>query len=178
MTQVARHDLETPQPLLRLLPGFVFLGTFAIYLLTLCPTVVGGDAGELITVAARGGVAPPPGYPLFSILGKLFSLLPWGSVAWRVNLLSATCGAGAAVLLFLAVCRWTKAPWAGLLSAGLFAFSPLAWRYAVTAEVFALNDLLLAAMLLLAARHAEARDVKGLIAFAAVAGLGLSNHHT
>jgi hypothetical protein len=178
MNHVSPPELETPQALQRLLPWLVFLGTLSVYVVTLCPTIVGGDAGEMVTVAATGGVAHPPGYPLFTILGKLFSLLPWRSVAWRVNLLSATCGAGAAALLFLAVSRWTRAPWAGLLSAGLFAFSPVVWRYSVTAEVFALNDLILAAMLFLAARHAQARDVKGLVAFACVAGLGVSNHHT
>lgn len=48
------------------------------------------------------GVAHPPGYPTFTLVNKLFiTLLPWGSVAWRANLLSALCAAGAGTLLYV-----------------------------------------------------------------------------
>ncbi len=153
----------------------------AAYAWTLAPTVVGGDSGELITVGATLGVAHPPGYPLYTLLAKLFTLVPWGSVAQRVNLLSAVCGAGAAVLLCRAVRRLTGDAWCGAAAAGAFAFSPLVWPYAVTAEVFPLNNLLVAALLLLlvVVDGAEGAGVRrGLCAFALVSGLALSNHHT
>jgi hypothetical protein len=169
---------EPASPIARGGAPLAFLVTWVVYVLTLAPSVPGGDGGELVAVAATLGVAHPPGYPLFTLLGKLFTFLPLGSVAWRVNLLAATCGALAAAFLFAAVARWTRAAWAGLLAAGIFAFSPHAWRYAVSAEVFALNDLLVAALLWLAARHAERPRAGGVAAFAAVAGLALSNHHT
>jgi hypothetical protein len=154
---------------------------FAVYAWTLAPGVVGGDSGELITVGATLGVAHPPGYPLYTLLAKLFTLLPWGSVAQRVNLLSAACGAGAAALLCRAVRRWTADAWCGVAAAGAFAFSPLVWPYAVTAEVFPLNNLAVAALLLLlvAVDRADERGMRrGLCAFALVSGLALSNHHT
>ena len=75
--------------------------TFAVYFYTLAPTVVGGDSGELITAAHTLGVVHPPGYPLYTVLTKLFTLLPFGEIAWRVNLLSAVSGALAAALLCL-----------------------------------------------------------------------------
>ena len=52
-----------------------------VYVLTLCPTVYWEDAGELVTVSHVLGIAHPPGHPLYSILGHLFTLLPWGTVA-------------------------------------------------------------------------------------------------
>jgi hypothetical protein len=157
-----------------------------VYLATLCPTVAGGDSGELITVAHLLGVAHPPGYPLYTMVAKLFTWVPIGSVAWRVNLLSALCDSAAAVLLYRATARWTRNSWSGVLAAGAFAFSPLVWPYAVVAEVFAPNNLFTAALLYLSVRHVLSRTsedsprsaVRGLLLPSFVVGLGLSNHHT
>src|SRR2546428_6802477 len=171
------HDQESR--LLRWgLPAIAALGIFLIYLSTLAPSIVGGDTGELITVAYKSGVAHPPGYPLFTMLAKLFTFIPFGTIAWRVNLLSAVCDTGAAVILLVAVRRWTRNHWAGLLAAGLFAFSPLVWRYAVVAEVFALNNLILALMIYLAVRYQEGRKLKFAYLTALAFGLGIANHHT
>lgn len=71
----------------------------AVYLLTLAPGVTGGDAGELIASAYTGGSPHPPGYPLFAILGRIVGQVPVGTVAWRFNVFTAVCGAGAAGLL-------------------------------------------------------------------------------
>ncbi|HTO11605.1 MAG TPA: DUF2723 domain-containing protein [Candidatus Binatia bacterium] len=156
----------------------------AFYLLTLSPTVNGGDSGEFITVAWVLGVAHPSGYPLHTLLATVMTLLPLGSVAWRVALLSALCDAGAAVLLFRAVVLLGGDLAAGLLAAGLFAFAPLIWPYAITAEVFALNNLFAAGLLYWSARALrEAADGPGaplrtLYLAAFWMGLGLSNHHT
>src|SRR5712692_4753423 len=160
------------------LPAITGLGVFLIYLRTLAPSIVGGDSGELITVAYKMGVAHPPGYPLFTMLAKLFTFIPFGTIAWRVNLLSAVCDTSAAVTLLLAVRCWTRNHWAGLLAGGLFAFSPLVWRYAVVGEVFALNNLIVALMLYLAVRYSENHDSKFAYLTALVFGLGMSNHHT
>jgi len=63
------------------LPVITGFGVFLIYLRTLAPSVVGGDTGELITVAYKMGVAHPPGYPLFTLLAKLFTFIPFGTIA-------------------------------------------------------------------------------------------------
>jgi hypothetical protein len=139
--------------------------------------VVGGDSGELICAARVLGVAHPPGYPLYTLLGHLATLLPLGSVAVRVNLLSALADAGAAGLLCLAIHRVTGRAGPGVLAGLAFALSPMVWPYAVTAEVFALNNLLVAALLALSVRGLAAPE-RTLPAAALVFGLGLSNHHT
>src|SRR6185503_4615138 len=135
------------------------------------------------TVAWVLGVAHPSGYPLHTLLAKPMTWLPLGSVAWRVGLLSALCDAGAAVLLFRVVLLLGGDLAGGLLAAGAFAFAPLIWPYAISAEVFALNNLFAAGLLYWSAR--ALREAAGgraplrtLYVAAFWMGLGLSNHHT
>src|SRR5205085_7121388 len=64
-----------------------------LYFLTAARDIVVGDSPELITAAVTLGVAHAPGYPLFTMLGHLFSLIPLGAIPFRVNLLSVACDA-------------------------------------------------------------------------------------
>src|SRR5690349_12233028 len=65
------------------------LGALVLYTLTLAPSVMPGDYAEFQFSAAILGVPHPTGYSLYILLGKLFTLLPFGDVAYRVNLSSA-----------------------------------------------------------------------------------------
>ncbi len=68
--------------------GVVGLIAFVVYALTVERTVPTGDGGELIAAAYVLGVAHPPGYPLYTLLGHLATMLPGGSPALRMNLMS------------------------------------------------------------------------------------------
>lgn len=155
-----------------------FAATLAIYAVTLYPSVPGGDSGELIVAAYDLGVAHPPGYPLFTLLGQAATWLPAGSVAWRVNLLTAILAAAAAAVLMRATWVLTRSLAAGLLAGGLFGFSPLVWRYAVGAEVFSLNNLFVALLLWLLAVFERKPCERRLFVFCVILGLGLTNHQT
>lgn len=176
--EITYEPFAAPSGMDHALAALLGVAVLAVYILTLCPTVPGGDSGELIAVANGLGVAHPPGYPLYTLLGKLFTFVPHGSIAWRVNLLSAVCDAGATVLLFAAVRRWSGDRWAALFAAGLFAFSPLVWGYAIVAEVFPLNNLFVTALLYLAQRYSTDREPRVALVGAFLSGLGLANHHT
>ena len=70
--------------------AFTALIVFLIYLVTLCPSIAPIDAGELATVQILPGVAHPTGYPLFTIIGYLFSLLPlFASKIYQMNFLAS-----------------------------------------------------------------------------------------
>jgi hypothetical protein len=136
------------------------LAALGVYLLTLAPDLTWAnaaiDGGELITASATLGIPHPPGYPVYVLLGKLFSLLPLGGVAFRYNLFSAVAAAGAvglAVLIIASLYPRVR-PMTALAAALLLGFSPLVWSQAVVAEVYALNLLLLAAFLLAWSRGA------------------------
>jgi hypothetical protein len=66
------------------------LFVFIIYLFTLAPSVVEIDSGELATVQITLGIAHPTGYPLFTMAGHIFSLLPLPfSKIYQMNMLAA-----------------------------------------------------------------------------------------
>lgn len=77
-----------------------------VYILTMYPSVPGGDSGELIVAGCTVGIAHPPGYPLFTMLAVLFHGIPFGSPAWRINLLSVILSTGCAFFVFKTVLLW------------------------------------------------------------------------
>ncbi len=136
----------------------VFLVAFITYLLTMTPHICAGDSGELTTAIYNLGAAHPPGYPLYTMLGKIFSYIPVGDVATRVNLLSAFFGALSIPFIFLFLVKilrltakntfLTTDRLVAATGSLLFAFSFTQWSQAVISEVYALN-IVFAPMLLL-----------------------------
>lgn len=149
-----------------------------VYLLTLAPTVTGEDSGELIAAAYTLGVPHPPGYPLWTVLGKLFTFIPYGTVAWRVNFMSAFWGAGTVFLAVLLGIKLFGARWAAAAAGLAFAFSFEFWEQAVIAEVYTLSTLLVAGGLLALLVWYDTRRAAPLYALAVAYGLGLANHNT
>lgn len=125
---------------------WVGLAALSVYVATLATDLTwahnGADGGDLIATSYMGGAAHPPGYPLYSLLGRVVAVLPMGSIPFRYNLFSALAAAGAAALVAWAVAESGLAP---ALAAGLaLAFAPLVWSQAVITEVYALAALLAA----------------------------------
>lgn len=167
----------------------VFAISFTAYLLTMPPGLTyayfGVDGGELITASTTLGIAHPPGYPLYILIGKLFSLIPIGSVAYRFNLLSAVAMAGSAVLLCVTAVYLQRSNKdflsqshrdtekkglplrlrasalrfdeliTAVTAALTYAFAPLIWQQAIIAEVYALLMLFLTLTLLLVVKKAS-----------------------
>ena len=75
-------------------------GVLGLYLLTLGTHVGRADTFEFQVVAPQLGIAHPTGYPLFVLIGKIFSLLPLGSMAFRVNLASAIFATAAVMVIY------------------------------------------------------------------------------
>lgn len=86
--------------------GIATLVVLAVYLFTLAPEVTVTWSGVMSASAMYGGVAPPPGYPAWTIYSWLFiKLLPFSNIAWRVAVGSAVAGAVACGLVALMVSR-------------------------------------------------------------------------
>lgn len=99
---------------------FLFVATTILYAFTAAPSVYGihSDTLEFQLVAPTLGIAHPTGYPLYLMVGWLWSrvLFPFGTWAWRMNLLSAVTGGAAVTFLFLVVSRVQSGKVAGVQS--------------------------------------------------------------
>jgi hypothetical protein len=150
-----------------------------LYLFTAARDIVVGDSPDLITAAVVLGVPHPPGYPLFTLLGHLFSLLPLGAIPFRVNLVSVVCDAITAGIVFLTAFRLSRSPIAAAAAAFVLALDPPFWSWSLVAEVFPLNNLLAALLIYLLVIWNDDPKRYGFLAMAAfIAGLALTNHHT
>ena len=157
----------------------VGLAAFVVYLLTLYPGVGGGgDAVKFQYVGSVLGTAHSPGYPLYVVVSYVFSLIPFGSLAYRINLMSAVCGAAAAAILFLTLARLRCHLVVAAVAALGLAYDRLLWGRSTGAEVYALNAALISLMLWTAVRWAETKRDRDLYAMVAVFALSLGNHLT
>ena len=175
------------------------LGTLALrptYMLTMGRTVGRADTFEFQVVIPKLGIVHPTGYPLYLLLGRLFTFIPFGSVAWRVNLASVVFGLIAACLLFLFIRQLTRRTLPALLAALLFALAPTFWSQAIEAEVYALHAVFVGAVMVGMGKletgdwRPESRDrrlvigdwrlrsVNLLTLLYFLIGLGLTNHRT
>ena len=158
-----------PLGVLCAIPGFV-------YLATMLPDVSFGDWAEMQTVPPVLGIAHPTGYPTYTMLGWLWSGLPLGSVAWRMNLLSAVSTVATLAVLFLIMRRLGVRPWIACGAAMAFAFVLTVWLASTRAEVHTLHALfvsLITHRLLVWRDHQRPRD---LFIGAALVGLSFTHH--
>ena len=130
-------DRSMRKILLALFPASI---SFYIFFQTLIREVGWGDAGELSLQAYLLGVTHPPGYPLHTLLGKLFTLYI-SKPELATNLLSAVSTSLAVGVLCLLILELTDRWWLGVFVPLLLAFAPIIWSQAITTEVYSVNLL-------------------------------------
>lgn len=123
-----------------------------LYVLTLAPDMVGGDAGEFQFVPYVLGIPHHTGYPLYTLLGKVWSLVPLGSVAFRMNLLSAIFAAVTVAIVCLVAADLTGKLAPALLASASLAVTQLFWLWGTVAGVRSSTALVTALLLYLAIR--------------------------
>ncbi len=155
---------------------FIFFVTMLVYLMTIAPTLSFFDSGEMIAGAYTLGVAHPPGYPVYVTIGKLFTFLPFGNVAFRVNLMSSFFASMTSVMIyyitramlddkdderFALFKRLRFSDIAGILAALAFAFSYNLWAWSVVSKFYTMNAFVVACILMLLIRWRRARMEEG-----------------
>ena len=161
----------------------------AVYVYLMAPTITAGDSSEMITAAITLGIPHQASYPVNTILGHLFTKLPWGSPAWRVNLMSGVFHALTAGVMYWVVINVIRVirgiRGIGLaesliaLGASLFlAFTHTFWINSLKSEVFPLNNLLASLLILLSLLYFLMPNALYLIALTLVIGLGFAHHQT
>lgn len=148
-----------------------------VYALVAPSAVVDGDNAELSTLATTGGIAHPSGYPWLVLWLRAWHWLP-GTPAHAAALATCLLAASAIVALHAACRAWGAPPLAATLACALFATAPVVLRVTGEAEVFAGNLLVVACVLVLAARAAPVAGAWRGVWLGLAAGLGLANHLT
>jgi len=150
----------------------VFLVSFVVYFMTMAPTVSFWDCGEFIATSYILGIPHPPGYPLFMLIGRIFTLLPIASqIAVRVNIISVLSSALTVALSYLLIVRivqgWLASDsfWnrlgkyvGGVVGSLLVAFSYSFWFNAVEAELFGATMFLSILLIYLGLLWVEKRE--------------------
>lgn len=161
------------------LAAVAFILPLSLFVLTACPSVFVGDSGEMVTISYELGIPQPTGFPLYCLLGKLFCLLPLGTIAWRVNLLSAVATAGTSLSIYLILSRRTGGrldPAFALIGALSHATGMVVWSQATIARTYPLTQALLAWEVALALIVAERPGQRSFLGLALLSGFSMGTH--
>ena len=167
-----------------MLGGAVAIFVGILYVGTLAPTVLPYGAPDTLdspmlqAEVSVLGVGHPTGYSTYMMLTHLFTYLPFGDPAYRVNLASAVYAAGAVFLVYFVCLRLTRRVVPSVAGALLFGTSETFWSQALIAEVYILNALLVAAIILVLFVWRKERKDRYLLLAAFLAGLSLTHHLT
>ncbi len=165
--------------------AFLFFISFLIFAFTSAHSVTFEDSGLFISAIKALGLPQPPGYPLYILLGHVFTYIPLGSLAYRIHLLSNILGAGTAVFLFLSLRQLKFPKWSSFFSALAVVTGSTFWSQMIVAEVYPLHIFIFSVLFYLALlilksyepkKPNESHQNRLYILFGVVLGLGLANH--
>jgi len=175
-----------------------------IYISTLAVTVIHLDVGELATVQATLGIAHPTGYPLYTIIGFIFSkILFFVNTIYALNLLAAVYCAISVYLLvklsyfvldnleitdenskkkkkknFSIELDESQKITISITIGWMIGLSKTFWFQSTSVEVYSLHLLLLSFILLFTVKAYFTGDSKYWYLTAVFLALGFSNHMT
>lgn len=195
--------------------------TFTVYVSTASNSISGGDSGELAAEGCQLGTAHPPGYPLYTIIVGIVvriaarldlswfkqDAMPPQSPAYWINVASCFFGCIAAGLISSIIFKLTQGSKndvtisslllrsaCAISTSMMWAFTKLNWQYNKEAEVFALHNLFVAAILYVLTIYGEKiasiktnistkagrdqSDERIVVIGAFICGLSLTNQHT
>ncbi len=184
-----------------LIPLIIFILTFSFYIKFLAPSIFEGDSAEFCIACYTLGIPHPNGYPIYTWIGHLFTMIPIGSIAFRVNLMSAFFGAATVSLIYIIIFKLIKLNnrfnsennsiksfkkvltsninvyrYIAVIAAVSFALSKIFWSQAEIAEVYTLNAFFVAFIILILLKWSENREIKLLYLFFFVYGLSIGAH--
>jgi tetratricopeptide (TPR) repeat protein len=176
--------------------GTIFIVSFGLYVLTMCPTVYWEDSAAFSAVNPILGIPHSPGFPIYVLLGRIFSLIPIENYAFRSNLMSAFWGSLSLAILYFLMhslgqglnpCPHLKTKPNGytlhlpiITGVAFLGFSSAFWLQTIRAEVYALNIFFTLSLVFFLIKWSQEKDAKYcfkiLILFSFVLGLSFANH--
>lgn len=168
--------------------GTIFIVSFGIYVLTMCPTTYWEDSAAFSAVNPILGIPHSPGFPIYVLLGRVFSLIPIENHAFRSNLMSAFWGSLSLAILYLLMLEILKKTKPNgytlqlpiITGVAFLGFSSAFWLQTIRAEVYTLNIFFTLLLIFLLVKRSKEKDTnwcfKILILFSFVLGLSFANH--
>jgi len=153
-----------------------------LYLWTLCPTVYCGDGGELGLAATTLQISHPPGYPLLTNFGHVWTvILSFLRPILALNILSALFAAAAAACAYVLLTiitdgTTTSRRLINLALAIAFALGQTLWSVATNFEVYSLAALMAVLIAVILIRFYQSKDRRLLLLACYLFGLALCNH--
>lgn len=153
---------------------------FVIYAWSTSPTVVFEDDGFFIMSAYYNGISHPPGYPLYTLMAHLVTLIPYGSVALRVHLLSGFFAALTCAVVWRISYQLLRNEIVALCVSLAAGIANIFWAQSIISEVYSLNCFFMVVMIALCLKLNKIPDFNGqdrtvkLLFF--IYGLSLTNH--
>ena len=167
-------------------PAIIFLIFFWIYSASMAPSYNSDDSPETALAQVTLGIQHPPGYPLNTLTGKIFTLLPLGGNSYRANLSAPFFGALSCLMVFLLFSGLLKSSGAkagvvftaALSGAAIYGFSSSAWLQACFSKggIYTMNSFFAAAFMYCVFRSPGSLKYTSLSGF--VLGLSAGNHWT
>lgn len=142
--------------------GLILLSA-GVYLKTLPPSLLWVDSGTMVAAAYSLGIPNPPGFPVYMMASHLFTLLPVGTVLFRMQLFTIIFAVLTLLLVYkiilLLIKNWTDGSdqsYRSYLAAAFgslsLAFSYEFWSQAHNTDAFILTDFFLVLLLYLTLR--------------------------
>lgn len=178
----------------------LFAISFALYAGTMSRGITwlntGQDGGDFVSASRSFGVPHPTGYPTYVLLLRVFSdVVAVGSHAFRANLFSVFTGAFTVPLIYVVASRLIRTVSAhevggvgsvrasAVVAALAFGSSRLFWTQNTITEVYSLNALFGAVLLVLTLGviqevRSGGTAIRNRVLLALLLGIGLGNHTT
>ena len=167
----------------------IFLSVFSLYLFSCYPTISPfRDSGDLTVSSFTLGIAHPPGYPVYVLLGKIWNIfLPFGNTGYKMNLFSCLWTGislviiyNILVLLFRKIFNFNN--YINKILSFLFIIylgtTPSIWQLSVVSEMYTLNLFFFSLLFLCFLIFWIRSDERYFYLFCFLYGFGLGNHHT
>ncbi|MHB8280839.1 MAG: glycosyltransferase family 117 protein [Candidatus Humimicrobiaceae bacterium] len=154
-----------------------FIIPFIIFLKTMNPSSFGYDTTWFHIQVPELAVGHTTGFPLAFLLGKLFTFLPFGTVAYRLNLFSVFWGAAIVTVFVMIISNLLKKEYfIALVSTLFFAFFKMFWLQTNRFEVHAFHTFLIGLIILFGVYWIQSKKNKYLYLYYLSIGFSLTNH--
>jgi len=154
-----------------------FIATFIIYLLTMNPSSFGYDTTWFHIQVPQLAVGQTTGFPFAFLLGKLFTYLPFGTIAFRLNLFSVFFGAATVTVFVMIISNFIKKEYyIAFVSTLFFCFFRVFWLQTNRFEVYTLHTFLTGMIILFGVYWTNTRETRFLYLYYLFVGLSFTNH--